>query len=178
MHIRETTDVDLDDILFVEREAFSSNKETELTRNMLADASAKPLVSLLAFVENQPAGYILFTRGHLANVKDKISISFLAPSAVVPWFQRQGIGGSLIKKGLELLSQSGVDLVFTVGHPEYYLRYGFQPAAKLGFKPTYPIPEEVADAWMVKALNPDIIGLVSGKVICCDTLNEPKYWRE
>ena len=59
MYIRETTDADLNDILFVEREAFKSNKEAELTRDMLADASAKPLVSLLAFVENQPAGHIL-----------------------------------------------------------------------------------------------------------------------
>ena len=178
MHIRETKDADLKDILFVKRKAFSSDKEAELTRAMLADPSAKPLLSLIAFVENQPAGHILFTKGQLANAEGRVEVSFLAPLAVVPRFQKQGIGGSLIKKGLELLSKSGVDLVFVVGHPEYYPRYGFAPASKLGFEPTYPIPEEVADAWMVQELRPGVIGSFSGKVICCDALNKPEHWRE
>jgi putative acetyltransferase len=178
MYIRETKDADLNDILLVERAAFTSSKEAELTRDMLSDPSAKPLLSLLAFVENQPAGHILFTKGQLINAEGKVSVSFLAPLAVVPRFQKQGIGGSLIKKGLELLSKSGVDLVFVVGHPEYYPRFGFKPASKLGFEPTYPIPEEVADAWMVQELRPGIIGSVSGKVICCDALNKPEHWRE
>jgi len=178
MYIRETKDADLNDILLVERAAFTSSKEAELTRDMLSDPSAKPLLSLLAFVENQPAGHILFTKGQLINAEGKVSVSFLAPLAVVPRFQKQGIGGSLIKKGLELLSKSGVDLVVVVGHPEYYPRFGFKPASKLGFEPTYPIPEEVADAWMVQELRPGIIGSVSGKVICCDALNKPEHWRE
>jgi putative acetyltransferase len=108
----------------------------------------------------------------------KVQVSFLAPLAVVPKFQRQGIGGALIKKGLEILSKSGVDLVFVVGHPQYYPRHGFIPASKLGFEPTYPIPKEVADAWMVQALRSGIIGFVFGKVICCDVMNKPEVWRE
>ena len=97
---------------------------------------------------------------------------------MVPKFQRQGIGGALIKKGIEILAKSGIDLVFVVGHPQYYPRYGFTPASKLGFEPTYPIPKEVADAWMVQALHSGIIGSVSGKVICCDVMNKPEVWRE
>jgi len=52
MHIRETMDADLRDILFIERKAFNSDKEAELARAMLADPSAKPLLSLIAFVKN------------------------------------------------------------------------------------------------------------------------------
>jgi len=96
---------------------------------------------------------------------------------VVPKFQKQGIGGALIKEGLTRLSRIGVDLVFLVGHPGYYPRFGFAPALRLGFQPTYPIPSEVADAWMVRALRPNIIGTVSGKVICCDAMNKPEIWR-
>ena len=59
MYIRETNDDDLNDILLVEREAFDSSKEAELTRALLTDPTAKPLLSLLAFVEDQPAGHIL-----------------------------------------------------------------------------------------------------------------------
>jgi putative acetyltransferase len=178
MYIRETKDADLKDILFVEREAFNSNKEADLTKDMLADPSAKPRLSLIAYIEKQPAGHILFATGHLSNAPKKVAISFLAPLAVIPKFQKQGIGGSLIKKGLELLSKAPVDLVFVVGHPEYYPRHGFTPAGKLGFEAPYPIPEKHADAWMVQALRPNVIGSVSGKVICCDALNKPEHWRE
>ncbi len=178
MIIREPTDVDLSDILFVERKAFKSNKEADLTKEMLADPSAKPLLSLIAMSGNQAVGHILFTKAHISNNPNKASISFLAPLAIIPNYQKQGIGGKLIKKGLEILSKSGVDLVFVLGHPQYYPKYGFTPTSKLGIETTYPIPEEVADAWMVQVLNPKVIGTVSGKVICCDALNKPELWRE
>ncbi len=176
MNIRETTPADLKDILFVEREAFNSRKEADLTRDLLADPSAKPRLSLLAFVENQPAGHILFTKAHLPSAPN-IAVSNLAPLAVVPKFQKQGIGGSLIKKGLELLSKANVDLVFVIGWPNYYPHYGFTPAFKLGFETPFPIPEKDADAWMVQALRPNIIGSVSGRVVCCDVLNNPELWQ-
>lgn len=177
MNIRETTEADLNDILLVEREAFNSHKEADLTRDLLVDPSAKPTISLLAYIEDQPVGHILFTKGHLSNAP-KVEISILAPLAVVPKFQKQGIGGSLIKRGLELLSKADFDLVFVIGWPDYYPRYGFTPALKLGFEPPFPVAEKDIDAWMVQALRPNIIGLVKGKVVCCDMLNKPEHWRE
>jgi putative acetyltransferase len=177
LDIRETTPADIKDILYVEREAFQQDSEVNITRDMLADPSAEPRVSLLAYVENQPVGHILFTRGYLEG-NPQIDVSFLAPLAVIPSFQKQGIGGALIKEGIKRLSLMGFDLVFVVGHPEYYPRFGFTPASKLGFQPTYPLPAEVADAWMVLALRPDIIGATSGKIICCDVMNNPEIWHQ
>jgi putative acetyltransferase len=177
MSIRKTGDADLNDILLVEREAFKSNREADFTRALLSDCSAKPMLSLMAFVEGQPAGHILFTKGRLETYSG-VSVYFLAPLAVVPRFQKQGIGACLIQKGLELLSKSGAELVFVVGHPNYYPRFGFVPAQKLGFDPTYPIPKEDSDAWMVNALRPNVIGKVGGRVICCDTLNKPELWHK
>lgn len=177
MIIRETAEADLNDVLAIERAAFKTDLEAHFTRDLLADPSAKPLLSLIAIVEDQPVGHILFTRGHIVDAP-AIAVSLLAPLAVVPKFQRQRIGGALINQGLTLQKGSGVDLVFVLGHPTYYPKYGFTPAAKLGFEPTYPIPPEVADAWMAKALHPNIIGNVRGKVICCDAMNKPELWRE
>jgi putative acetyltransferase len=177
MHIRETIEADLNDILYVERLAFKRDIEAELTRDLLVDLTAEPRVSLLAYVEDQPAGHILFTNGHLSN-HPQVRVSFLAPLAVVPKFQKQGIGGALIKKGLEKLSELGIDLVFVLGWPNYYPRFGFTPAGKFGFEAFCPIPEKDADAWMVKALRPDLIGSVSGKLIPCDALSKPEHWRE
>jgi putative acetyltransferase len=177
LNIRETTPEDQKWILHVEREAFQRDPEANITRDMLSDPSAEPRVSLLAFVENQPVGHILFTRGYLEG-NPQIDVSFLAPLAVIPKFQRQGIGGSLIKEGLSRLSKMGVDLVFLLGHLEYYPRFGFASASKLGFPPTYPIPPEVCNAWMVLALRPGVIGRVSGKVICCDAMNKVEVWHQ
>jgi putative acetyltransferase len=177
MHVRETREADLNDILRVEREAFSSSREAELTRDLLADPTAKPLLSLLAFVEGEPAGHILFTAARLLGGSREVAVSFLAPLAVVPKFQRRGVGGSLIKRGLERLAKSGGELVFVVGHPGYYPRHGFAQAGKLGFETPFPFPEEHADAWVVCALRPGLIEVVSGRVVCCDVLNKPEMWR-
>jgi putative acetyltransferase len=177
MRIQEATLADLTDILFVEREAFGKEKEADLTRDLLADPTAKPFLSLLAYIEGQPAGHILFTKAVISEAPT-VRVSLLAPLAVVPKFQRQGIGGALIKKGLSLLSKQGVDLVFVLGHPAYYPRHGFTPAGRLGFEAPYPIPEKDANAWMVQALRPNIIGVVSGKLLCSNALNKPEHWRE
>ena len=177
MIIRKALYSDLDNVLFVERAAFGSDEEANLVRDLLGDDSAKPIVSLLAFQENRAVGHILFTKARLES-KALLSISILAPLAVVPDAQKQGIGGELIEYGLQVLLESGVDLVFVLGHPKYYPRYGFKPAGNLGFDAPYPIPDKNADAWMVRALRPEVIGTFSGKVICADKLNKPKYWRE
>ncbi len=178
MYIRETSDADLNDILLVEGAAFEGGKEVELTRDLLADPSAKPLLSLMAFVEGEPAGHILFTEARLLGGSHEVAVSFLAPLAVVPKFQRRGVGGNLIKEGLARLAKSGVELVFVVGHPEYYPRHGFVRAGKLGFETPYPMSVEHADAWMACALHLGLIGSVSGRVVCCDVLNKPELWRE
>jgi putative acetyltransferase len=178
MQIREAVEADLGDVMAIERLAFGFEKEAELVRELLHDPSAKPLLSLLAYRKGRAVGHILFTKAHLTDSQNTVSIVILAPLAIVPDAQKQGIGGKLIQHGLGLLSKSGVDLVFVLGHPEYYPRYGFTPAGQLGFEAPYPIPSEHAGAWMVQALRPGVIGAVSGKAICADALNKPEHWRE
>ena len=178
LQIREAVETDLNDVLQIERLAFGYEKEADLVRGLLYDLSAKPVLSLLAFQKNRALGHILFTTAQLSGSQDSASIVILAPLAIVPDAQKQGIGGKLIEKGLELLSKSGVDLVFVLGHPEYYPRYGFKPAGDLGFEAPYPIPDVHANAWMVQALRSGVIGTVGGKVICADALDKPEHWRE
>ncbi|NER82352.1 MAG: hypothetical protein F6K42_22870, partial [Leptolyngbya sp. SIO1D8] len=57
-------------------------------------------------------------------------------------------------------------------------RHGFAPAHRFGFQAPYSILDANIDAWMVQALRPNVMGAVSGKVICADTLNKPEYWQE
>lgn len=175
--IREALESDLEQVLSVERAAFGEEDEARLVQDLLEDDSAKPIVSLLAMQENKAVGHILFTKAQVES-KNHLAISILAPLAVIPEFQKQGIGGKLIEHGLQLLSELSIDLVFVLGYPEYYPRHGFKPAGKLGFDAPYPIPEKNSDAWMVRGLRPGIIGTFDGKVICADKLNRLEYWRE
>lgn len=175
MIIRESNDPDYNTILEVNRAAFKSDVEPRLVSNLLADPSAKPLLSLVASIDEEIIGHILFTKCSL--IPDKaISLYILAPVSVIPRHQGIGIGGALINRGLEILANQGVDLVFVLGHPSYYPRFGFKPAIPLGFTAPYPIAEEHLDAWMVKILSPQVVGDIEGKVICANTLNEPEYW--
>jgi len=178
LQIREAVETDLNDVLLIERLAFGHDKEAELVRALLDDHSAKPVLSLLAFKKERAVGHILFTAARLSDTKEIAPIVILAPLAIVPDAQKQGIGGKLIEQGLGLLSESGVGLVFVLGHPEYYPRYGFKPAGHLGFEAPYPIPDEHADAWMVQALRSGVIGTGRGRVICADALHQPEHWRE
>ncbi len=177
MIIRKALESDLNDVLYVERAAFGSEDEANLVKDLLTDTSAQPIVSLLAYKENQAVGHVFFTRAQLEK-KSQLSIYILAPLAVVPEYQKKGVGTKLTEDGLYFLSDSGVDLVFVLGHPEYYPRFGFKPAGKYGFDAPYPIPEKDSDAWMVKTLRPNLISNCSGKVVCADKLNKPEYWRE
>ncbi|MEM6451606.1 MAG: N-acetyltransferase [Cyanobacteria bacterium P01_D01_bin.105] len=190
IQIREASNAELDDVLSVERASFGENEEAELVRALLNDESALPLLSLLAWNGDLAVGHILFTAARLSAHQSNNqsnnqssnpltpSISLLAPLAVIPEMQKQGIGAQLIKNGLQRLSQSGIELVFVLGYPDYYSRHGFVPAGALGFEAPYPILEKNADAWMVQALRPNLLGHVSGTVVCAKELNKPELWKE
>jgi putative acetyltransferase len=178
IQIRETAEADLPDILRIQRLAFGQDDEAALTDALLHDPSANPVLSLMAFKGDNPVGHILFSRARLAEPDSALSIAILAPLAVVPEVQRQGIGGRLVEAGLRCLSETGVDLVFVLGHPGYYPRHGFEPACRFGLEPPYLIPDEHSDAWMVHAPLQQVLGSVRGTVVCSDVLNRPEYWRE
>ena len=180
IQIRETNSNDFNDIMLVEERAFGYIKEAQLTAGLLNDKTAEPILSLLAFCEKEAIGHILFTRVYIdvLNTKQPL-IHILAPLAVIPEYQKQGVGGLLIKEGLRRLKEMGTEMVFVLGHMEYYPKFGFIPDAhKIGFSAPYPIPDEYANAWMVQTLNPKGFVINKGNVICSNELNKPEHWRE
>jgi putative acetyltransferase len=177
MIIREATDGDLDDVLDVERRAFGRDDEAELVRALMADPSAEPRLSLLALSEGRAVGHILFTAVTVNGADRSVPASILAPMAIVPREQSQGYGSRLIEEGLKRLAKADVALVFVLGHPGYYPRFGFVPASPLGFAPPYPLSEEQANAWMVQAVRGGAVGELTGQVKCADALSRPELWR-
>lgn len=178
--IRETNSTDYNDIMLVEERAFGYAKEAKLTAALLNDKTAEPTLSLLAFNGNQAVGHILFTRVYINEMDPKqVLLHILAPLAVIPEYQKQGIGGLLIKEGLRLLEAMGSEMVFVLGHMEYYPKFGFIPdAKKIGFPAPYHIPNKFANAWMVQSLNNKGFINNKGTVVCSNELNQPEHWRE
>jgi putative acetyltransferase len=176
--IREATDDDLDVVLDIERRAFGHDTEADLVKDLLADASAAPRLSLLAVEGGKPVGHVLFTSVKVVGTERAVRASILAPLAVTPEAQGRGCGRKLVEGGLLRLARSRVEMAFVLGDPHYYARFGFAPAGRLGLQAPYPIPEEHADAWMVKALGDGVVGSIAGRVRCADVLNRPELWRE
>lgn len=167
--IRETNTDDFNDIMTVEKQAFGYDKEAKLVAELLADKTAEPMVSLLAFYQDEAIGHILFTRAYFDNQEAQPMMHILAPLAVKPEYQRQGIGGMLIQAGIEKLREIGSNFLFVLGHKEYYPKYGFIPhAAKFGYPAPYPIPDEYSDYWMVQAISPKGFDAGKGKIRCSD----------
>lgn len=181
--IKHTGPQDFDTILSVELAAFQGDPEIKtLITDLLKDPTAEPIVSLLAYDGDKPVGHILFTK---ARIKPGLGICslkpggyILAPMAIIPDYQKQGIGGKLIKEGLRILKDMGVERCFVLGHIDYYPRHGFIPDARsFGFSTPYSIPEKDKDAWMVQDLAENSSKL-KGQIICANAMMKPEYWRE
>jgi len=176
--IRETEEKYLNDIIEVEKQAFGEDSVANLTADLLKDESAKPRISLLAFDGKKAIGHILFTKATVEHGKTNTLMHILAPLAVIPEYQNQGIGGMLISNGIIRLKNIDSKIVFVLGHIGYYPKHGFiSDAANLGYNAPYPIPSEVKEAWMVMPLSSS--GLTNfGKVICAKAMDAPEHWRE
>ncbi len=181
MEIRPATESDLPEIARVHLEAFGPAEGpviAALVEELLQDQTALPSLSLVAESEGRPRGHVLFTAARLGAPGERPTASLLAPVGVLQAHQQQGVGTLLVEAGLGALAERGVDLVFVLGHPSYYPRFGFEPAGCLGFQAPYPIPESNAAAWMVKALSPGAANRFRGRVECASALDRPEHWIE
>src|SRR5512136_2884854 len=104
-------------------------------------------VSLVAEEGGRIVGHILFTPAVIEGDGCRVTGAGLAPLAVVPEFQRQGVGSALVAAGLDEMRRAGQPFVVLVGHPGYYPRFGFVRASQYGIRSEY---EEVPDeAFMI-----------------------------
>ncbi|WP_328276957.1 N-acetyltransferase [Paenibacillus chibensis] len=87
----------------------------------------------------------------------------LAPLAVSPEHQKQGIGKRLMQEGLKRCQNLGYSLVLLIGHPEYYPKFGFKPARPLGLElKQFAVPDDV---FMVCELQEGALVRIQGELI-------------
>jgi len=136
--------------------AFENEGEGRLVEGLLK--SGDEVISLGATVDDQLVGHILFSPVTvLAGSEDPLV--GLGPMAVLPAWQRKGVGTTLVEAGLERCRAAKYGGVVVLGHPAYYPRFGFRPAVEWGIVCKYPAPPE---AFMALELAPGGLDRASG----------------
>ena len=126
MTIREESEADLIGIAEVTRAAFEGDYEVALIEKLRS--AGLIIVSLVAVDEGSVIGHILFSELRVEVDGRRVKSAALAPLAVQPDRQRQGLGSKLIETGLGSLRDRGYEAVIVLGHPDCYPRFGFSAA--------------------------------------------------
>ena len=120
-----------------------------------------PAISLVAVAGGAILGHILFTRVSIDPDADETRAMGLGPMAVLPQWQRRGIGSRLVLDGLRTCAQAGCDLIVVVGHPAFYPRFEFTRASACGLRLQFDVPD---DAFMAVGLRPGALANRTGLV--------------
>lgn len=157
MIIRREEPQDIAAIRFVNEQAFGGSAEANAI-DALRDRGAATL-SLVAVSGDRVVGHLFFSPVTIESPDRSWPGLGLAPLAVLPDCQRQGIGTALMNAGLEECRQLGHERVIVLGHPDYYPRFGFERASRYRVRFEFEAPDE---ACMVLALQPGAFEGISG----------------
>lgn len=176
MIIRPTAPGEAEALAAVHRAAFGSDIEAGLARDLIVDEAFIGPLSFAAEEDGDLVGHVLFTRVWLERDGGKpgVPLLLLAPLAVVPDAQHQGIGTTLVEAAIALARESGEIAMLVFGDPKYYSRFGFVDAGPSGIRP--PHPAEPAWGWQVLELSEGI--LAPGVLRVAPPLDLPEMWRE
>jgi putative acetyltransferase len=149
---------DVDGVRVVNRRAFGRPSEAAMVDALRGSAEA---ISLVATVQGRVVGHIFFTPVQIENIDRTKSAVGLAPMAVLPEYQRQGIGSQLVRAGLDTCRAQGHSLVVVVGHPAFYPKFGFVQASTAGLEYEHGVRPE---AFMVIELQAGVLAHTHGIV--------------
>ncbi len=142
--IREEQPQDIKIIRDLNKRAFGQTQEADLVDKLRQNCD--DLLSLVALMQNEVVGHILFTPVMVESEDNIVQGMALAPMAVLPEYQTQGIGSELVRTGIEKLKKRQCQFIVVLGHARYYPRFGFEPASRYGIRSEWEVPD---DAFMI-----------------------------
>ena len=172
IEIRETDERDAGAIARLYPEAFPNEDLLPVVQDLHRDPAAVA-TSLVGLVGSRIAGHVLFTRCGMAG--SEASAALLAPLAVAPAWQRQGVGTALVRAGLRQLQDLGVGLVFVLGDPAYYRRFGFLHESIV--EPPFRVPPDQEGAWQsLQRIGETTVRRLPGKLSVPPQWLQPALW--
>ena len=151
--------------------AFPDEDLLTLVRDLLEEPDTT--IALVAIIDSSLAGSIFFTRCGVDGIQQKAAL--LGPLAVAPEWHRQGVGTALVRAGLQRLREEGISVVYVLGDPAYYGRFGF--SAERSVRTPYPLPKEWSGAWQSQRLG-DISAPTGGVLSLPDFWLGPALWSD
>ncbi|APG04158.1 hypothetical protein BJI69_09785 [Luteibacter rhizovicinus DSM 16549] len=156
--VRAAAAGDLEAIVAIHRAAFGRDAEADLVRRLVA--AGRAAISLVAVDdEDTVLGHVLFSPVTIEEGDDGKSLG-LAPVAVHPDHQRQGLGHDLIEEGIGACFVQDARAVFVLGSPAYYTQFGFTKASVHDLHDAY----EGGNAFQVLPLTIDGLSGYRGRV--------------
>ncbi len=139
--IREEIPADYKKISLINDLAFKQTDESKLITKLRNSNSFIPKLSIIAEIDNEIVGHILFTKIQIISNEIYDSLA-LAPMAVLPEFQNRRIGSALVRAGLKKAKDLKFKSVIVLGHKNYYPKLGFQKASNWQIKCPFEVPDE------------------------------------
>lgn len=121
----------------------SDHNEHILVKRLRESAAFIPDLSIVAEAgDGQIIGYILLTKVCIVSESREYESLGVAPVCILPTYQRNGIGGALIREAHNRAIKLGYSSAVLLGHESYYPRFGYRPAHTFGIDFPFDAPKE------------------------------------
>ncbi|MDN3594157.1 GNAT family N-acetyltransferase [Zunongwangia endophytica] len=165
--IRQEKPADYNDVFEVIKASFLNESNSDHQEQFLVNRIRKsyafvPELSLVAEVDKKIVGYIMLSEITIQNNKNKFPALALAPVAVLPEMQHNGIGSKLLQSAHDKAKELEYELVLVLGHEEYYPRFDYEPAINFDIQAPFEVPKK---NFMLKELVPDAAKHIFGIVV-------------
>jgi putative acetyltransferase len=157
IEVREERPADIQRIRELNLLAFGQPEEADIVDRLRHNCG--DILSMVALKDNTVVGHLLFSPIVIEGDSGALQGMALGPMAVLPEFQRQGVGSELMTTGISQMKKRGCPFLILIGHPEYYPRFGFLPARGLGIECEWEVPDE---AFMMLVLDEATMNGVTG----------------
>jgi putative acetyltransferase len=150
---------DIESVYAVQVAAFKRTGEADLVNALRGKPNC--LCSVVAESNGRVVGHCLFTKVKVTSPKGNFEAAALGPVAVLPEWQGEKIGTMMIITATNIVIEKGYPILFVLGDPNYYNRFGYSDASEFGFTCKYDAP---TGAFMVAGLSPNVLHGKSGVV--------------